>query len=334
MQQNTHKLISVIIPIFNEYEGIPFLVESLNEFFRENRNLNAEVIFVNDGSRDHSVERLVSMDHKSYKAKVISFSRNFGSHAALRAGISHASGDYICFNYADLQDPLELIIRMKEQMEQGNDIVWAQRESTKVPWGEKMFSKFYASLMKKFAFKNFPEKGFDIVMFNKKVAAEVNKNVEANSSIFLQILGMGFRQTSITYKKRERKTGVSKWTLSKKIKLFIDSFVAFSYAPIRFVTIVGILFFFIGCLWAVYIIVRKLVFDDLAAGWPAMLSILMIGFGITNISLGIIAEYLWRTLDASRKRQVFIIDEIRDLNRAEEISMVNKIDQLKEVTQS
>jgi len=334
MQQNTHKLISVIIPIFNEYEGIPFLVESLNEFFREHRNLNAEVIFVNDGSRDHSVERLVSMDHKSYKAKVISFSRNFGSHAALRAGISHASGDFICFNYADLQDPLDLIVRMKELMEQENDIVWAQRESTKVPWGEKMFSKFYASLMKKFAFKNFPEKGFDIVMFNKKVAAEVNKNVEANSSIFLQILGMGFRQTNITYKKRERKTGVSKWTLSKKIKLFIDSFVAFSYAPIRFVTIVGILFFFIGCLWAVYIIVRKLVFDDLAAGWPAMLSILMIGFGITNISLGIIAEYLWRTLDASRKRQVFIIDEIRDLNRTDEISMVNKIDQLKEVTQS
>ena len=315
MQENTNKLITVIIPIFNEYEGIPFLVESLNEFFRQNSNLNAEVIFVNDGSRDNSVDRLVSLKHETYKAKVISFSRNFGSHAALRAGISHASGEYICFNYADLQDPLELIIQMKDLMDQGNDIIWAQRESTKVPWGEKMFSKFYARLMQKFAFKNFPEKGFDIVMFNKKVAAEVNRNVEANSSIFLQILGMGFRQTNITYRKRERKTGVSKWTMSKKIKLFIDSFVAFSYAPIRFVTIVGIAFFFVGILWAVYIIVRKLVFDDLAAGWPAMMSILMIGFGITNISLGIIAEYLWRTLDASRKRQVFIIDDIKELSK-------------------
>jgi dolichol-phosphate mannosyltransferase len=272
------------------------------------------------------------MSHKTYKAKVISFSRNFGSHAALRAGISHASGDYICFNYADLQDPLELVIQMKELMEQGNDIVWAQRESTKVPWGEKMFSKFYARLMQKFAFKNFPEKGFDIVMFNKKVAAEVNKNVEANSSIFLQILGMGFRQTSITYKKRERKTGVSKWTISKKIKLFIDSFVAFSYAPIRFVTIVGIAFFFIGCLWTLYIVIRKLFFHDLAAGWPALMSILMIGFGITNISLGIIAEYLWRTLDASRKRQVFIIDDIKELNRTEDIKQLNKVDDLKQVS--
>jgi dolichol-phosphate mannosyltransferase len=333
MARNSNKLITVIIPIFNEYEGIPFLVDSLNEFFEQNSDLNAEVIFVNDGSKDNSVERLTSMSHRTYKAKVISFSRNFGSHAALRAGISHASGEYICFNYADLQDPLDLIIRMKAMMEEGDDIVWAQRESTKVPWGEKMFSKFYASLMKKFAFKNFPEKGFDIVMFNKKVAAEVNKNVEANSSIFLQILGMGFKQTSITYKKRERKTGVSKWTLSKKIKLFIDSFVAFSYAPIRFVTVVGISFFFIGCLWTAYIIVRKIFFHDLAAGWPALMSILMIGFGITNISLGIIAEYLWRTLDASRKRQVFIIDEIKDLNRQDATKQLNGVETIKEISQ-
>jgi dolichol-phosphate mannosyltransferase len=315
MQENNNKLVTVIIPIFNEYEGIPFLVDSLNEFFGQNKHLNAEVIFVNDGSKDGSVERLKSMNHSNYKAKIISFSRNFGSHAALRAGISHASGDYICFNYADLQDPLELINRMKELMDGGNDIVWAQRESTKVSFGEKMFSKFYAYLMKKFAFKNFPEKGFDIVMFNKKVAAEVNKNVEANSSIFLQILGMGFKQTNITYKKRERQTGVSKWTLAKKIKLFIDSFVAFSYAPIRFVTIVGFIFFFIGMAWTGYIVVRKIFFQDLAAGWPALMSILMIGFGITNISLGIIAEYLWRTLDASRKRQVFIIDEVTDMSK-------------------
>ncbi|HET6996617.1 MAG TPA: glycosyltransferase, partial [Chitinophagaceae bacterium] len=307
--------ITVVIPIFNEYEGIPFLVDSLNEFFGQNNQLNAEVIFVNDGSRDNSVERLSSMPHKTYKARVISFSRNFGSHAALRAGISHASGDYICFNYADLQDPLELVIRMKDLMDQSNDIVWAQRESTKVPWGEKMFSKFYASLMKKFAFKNFPEKGFDIVMFNKKVAVEVNKNVEANSSIFLQILGMGFRQTNITYKKRERQTGVSKWTISKKVKLFIDSFVAFSYAPIRFVTIIGILFFIAGFIWTAYIVIRKVFFPyPYSAGWPAMMSLLSLGFGITNISLGIIAEYLWRTLDASRKRQVFIIDNIKELN--------------------
>jgi polyisoprenyl-phosphate glycosyltransferase len=313
MHELNNRYVSVIIPIYNEYEGIPFLVENLNAFFSGHPNLRAEVIFVNDGSKDGSVERLVEMNHVTYKAKVISLSRNFGSHAALRAGISIATGELVCFNYADLQDPLELILQMEEKTKEGYEIIWAHRESTKVSLREKTFSSIYAYLMKKFAFNNFPEKGFDIVMFNEKVVEQVKNNVEANSSIFLQILGMGFRQASISYKKRERKTGVSKWTMSKKIKLFIDSFVAFSYAPIRMVTIIGISMFFIGSLWTIYIIARKLLFNDLASGWPALMSILTIGFGITNISLGIIAEYLWRTLDASRKRPVFIIDKIVEL---------------------
>jgi polyisoprenyl-phosphate glycosyltransferase len=313
MLESNKFYISVIIPIYNEYEGIPFLIENLGSFFGENPQLNAEVIFVNDGSRDHSAERLQELAHENYSAKIISLSRNFGSHAALRAGISIASGEWVCFNYADLQDPLELILQMESKTREGKDIIWAHRESTKVSMREKAFSATYAYLMKKFAFSNFPEKGFDIVMFNKKVADQVKSNVEANSSIFLQILGMGFRQASISYKKRERKTGVSKWTISKKIKLFIDSFVAFSYAPIRMVTIIGFIMFFAGMLWTIYIITRKLIFHDLASGWPALMSILTIGFGITNISLGIIAEYLWRTLDASRKRPVFIIDKIVEL---------------------
>ncbi|MDB5119079.1 MAG: glycosyl transferase family 2 [Sphingobacteriales bacterium] len=318
MFETAQKLITVIIPIFNEYAGIPFLVKSLNRFFKENADFKGEVIFVNDGSTDQSANLLTEIVHETYGAKVINLSRNFGSHAALRAGVAHASGDYICFNYADLQDPLELITIMIVKMEQGNGIVWAQRETGSISVIERIFSTSYAYLMKKFAFDNFPDKGFDIVMFDKKVAKELVRNVEANSSIFLQILGLGFRQTSITYKKRDRQTGKSKWTLSKKIKLFVDSFVAFSFAPIRLVSIIGILFFLLGLAWTGYIVFRKLFFDDLASGWPALVSILMLGFGITNIALGIIAEYLWRTLDASRKRPVYIIDELISLNKGDE----------------
>jgi len=314
MYETEKTALSLIIPIFNEYEGIPFLVTSLNDFFAKNDQLEAEVIFVNDGSTDKSLTRLTEISHLTYSAKVISFSRNFGSHAALRAGMAHASGGVMCFNYADLQDPLELIVAMLSKITDGNDIVWAQRESSSASIAEKLFSKTYALLMRRFALKNFPEKGFDIVMFNKKVANEVNLNIEANSSIFLQILGLGFRQASITYKKSERLIGLSKWSLSKKVKLFIDSFVAFSFAPIRLVSIVGLLLFILGMFWTIYIIYRKIVFNDLASGWPAILSILMVGFGITNISLGVIAEYLWRTLDVSRKRPVFVIDDVVELS--------------------
>ncbi len=319
MLKKTKYSLTLIIPIFNEYEGIPFLVESLNRFFVHYPEMSVEVIFVNDGSKDDSLQRLLNTKHTSYDAKVISLSKNFGSHAALRAGILHASGELVCFNYADLQDPLELIPRMKKIIESGHDIVWAHRNSTKISFMEKAFSGAYAYLMKKFAFPDFPEKGFDIVMFNYKVRDKVNENVEANSSVFLQILGMGFRQTAISYDKKERRIGKSKWTVSKKIKLLIDSFVAFSFAPIRLVSIIGIAFFILGFLWSMYIVFRKIVFNDLASGWPALLSILMIGFGTTNISLGIIAEYLWRTLDASRKRPVFIIDEVLEISKETEL---------------
>ncbi|MCA6436340.1 MAG: glycosyltransferase [Bacteroidota bacterium] len=305
--------ISIIIPFLNEADNVEGLVSALNQYFASKQNYHTEVILVNDGSTDDSVQKFSKATFTNIDAKLISLSKNFGSHAALRAGILNATGDFICFMYADLQDPLELIDRLYENLTKLNDIVWATREATNNGLVEKSFSSMYAYLMKKYAVKSFPDKGFDIVMFNKKVQQQLNNNIEANSSIFLQILTLGYKQTSIYYQKQERKKGKSKWTLSKKIKLFIDSFVAFSYAPIRFVTVVGILLFIIGFLFSAYLIIRRLVANDLASGWPLLGSLICLGFGITNISLGIIAEYLWRTLDASRKRPVFVIDQIIDL---------------------
>ncbi|MCP2045737.1 glycosyltransferase [Pontibacter sp. HSC-36F09] len=303
--------VSVIIPVFNEAENIDHLVFELNSYFQQVTKYDTEIIFVNDGSSDETMEKLKSAPHLSYTYKIISFSRNFGSHAALRAGINRANGDYITFMYADLQDPLSLVSQLYDEMEsKGVDITWAFRNSTAVARAEQLFSSAYATLMRRYAVPNFPKKGFDVVMFSRKVKGCLDNNVENNSSIFIQILSLGFKQTGITYDKRARLLGKSKWTISKKIKLLIDSFVAFSFAPIRLVSFIGIVFFLLGIFWSGYIIFRKIMFDDLASGWPALLSILMVGFGITNISLGIIAEYLWRTLDASRKRPVFVIDEI------------------------
>lgn len=310
--------ISVIIPFLNEQENIPLLVDTLDEFFKNITSFKAEVIFVDDGSSDSSVAILKSKKHFHFKSKLISFSKNFGSHAALRAGILNATGDYITFMYADLQDPLSLITSMHTAITADNrDIIWATRKSTENGAFESAFSKLYANLMKKYVAASYPAKGFDIVMFSKKVAVLLNDNIENNSSIFLQILTLGFKQDFIFYDKQPRKNGKSKWTLSKKIKLFVDSFVAFSYAPIRFVTIVGVLLFITGVLFSAYLVFRKFVYNDLESGWPMLISILMLGFGITNISLGIIAEYLWRTLDSARKRPVFIIDTITELTTNE-----------------
>jgi glycosyltransferase involved in cell wall biosynthesis len=308
--------VSIIIPFLNEEENIVSLVETLSDYFEKEIHFEAEVIFVNDGSTDNSKNILVEQYHKNYSSKIISFSKNFGSHAALRAGIQNATGDYVTFMYADLQDPIQLISQLYDKIEkENNEIVWATRNSTNNSFFESSFSKFYSSLMKKYVSSSYPEKGFDVVMFSKKVAMVINQNIESNSSIFLQILTVGFNQDFIFYDKLPREKGISKWTLSKKIKLFIDSFIAFSYAPIRFVTIIGITLFFFGIGFSLFLIIRKLFYDDLVSGWPMLISILTIGFGITNISLGIIAEYLWRTFDSARKRPVFVIDDIIDLKK-------------------
>ncbi len=305
--------LSLIIPLYNEADNVSRLVTSLNAFFQENTLFKTEIIFVNDGSSDDTLLQLKQQIFLNYSVKIISFSKNFGSHAALRAGILQATSEYITFTYADLQDPLELIVQLYTKANAEIDIVWAIRANTRNTLFDTLFSRAYAKLMQKYAFPDFPEKGFDIVLFNSKIKHELDKNIESNSNIFLQILGMGFRQDTIYYDKQERKIGKSKWTISKKVKLLIDSFVAFSYAPIRFVSFTGILFFIFGILWTIYIVSRKLLYNDVASGWPMLTSILLLGFGITNIGLGIIAEYLWRTLDASRKRPVFIIDQIIDL---------------------
>jgi glycosyltransferase involved in cell wall biosynthesis len=307
-------LISIIIPFYNEEENIPQLILGLNDYFFIEKEINAEIILVDDGSDDKSVEILKRQLVLGYNIKLIRLSQNFGSHAALRAGLLHTTGNFAMFLPADLQDPLFLVRKMYDKVKEGYEIVLAHRLSVSVSFYEKVFSKLYAFLMKKFVSKNFPDNGYDIAFFSRKVINILNQNIEANSSLMLQILTMGFPQGQIGYEKEARNAGKSKWTLSKKIKLLVDSFVAFSYTPIRLVTYVGILFFITGIGWTFYITLRKILVDDLVLGWAMLTSILLLGFGLTNISLGIIAEYLWRTLDASRKRPVFIIDEIVELN--------------------
>ena len=306
--------ISLIFPIFNEAENIRYLIPQLNLFFLGMEGIKAEVLFVDDGSSDDSVNVINQSKHEFYSAKIIKLARNSGSHSAVRAGIYYASGKWISILAADLQDPLTLISDMFHQCFNGYDIVVAQRRTIKTDLSTRLFSKFYSILMRKYAIKDYPKKGADVVMFSSKVKEILNMNIESNSNFILQILSFGYRKYFLEYDKEKRKHGESKWTLSKKVKLLIDSFVAFSFFPIRMVSFCGIIMFLFGLSWTIYLVIRTLIFNDLAQGWPTMVSLLMLGFGITNIALGIIAEYLWRTLDASRKRPVFIVDEIIEIN--------------------
>lgn len=303
--------VSIIIPFLNEKDGIHVLLDSINDYHTK-RKFDFEIIFVDDGSTDGTGDILKNTVF-AYPTKLLTLSKNFGAHAAVRAGFVNSESSYATCLPADLQISFDTVERLYEAALEGNDSVYGVREVNEIGFVEKTFSRFYASMMRKYVNADFPYKGLETVLISAKVKKTLNANIESNSSFILQILSMGYKHRFVNIEKTSRQIGKSKWTLGKKVKLFIDSFVAFSYAPVRLVTVIGIFLFILGLACSAYIIIRKLVFNDLVMGWPTLISILLTGFGVTNISLGIIAEYLWRTLDSSRNRPVFIIDEIVEL---------------------
>jgi dolichol-phosphate mannosyltransferase len=302
--------VSIVIPLYNEEKSLPLLIDELNRSLASEKDIDFEVIFVDDGSEDRSFEVLKESTISGYTAKLVKLSRNYGSHLALRAGIFYATHDIVTFKYADLQETVQTILDLYHKLSEGFDIVWGLRKYTNLNFVQRMSSLAFAFLIKTFVMPNFPKKGVDLVIFNKKVKDLLNKNIEKNSSVFLQILSFGLKQGFCYYKKGERAFGKSRWTLSKKIKLTIDVIANFSYKPIRFISMLGIILSFVGFLWLSYVVYRKLFIGDLSVGWATLNGILLIGFGVTNISLGIIAEYLWRTLDATRRRPPFIVEEL------------------------
>lgn len=301
----------------NEEDGILTFCKAIDSYAAA-LAFPLELVFVDDGSTDGTAERLRHyLFHNVRSVRLIMLSHNFGSHAALRAGITQASYDIVTWMSADLQEPLEMLPRSYEKIREGYDAVYIEKKSVGVSGVERGFSKVYSALMRKYAVKNYSSGGTSVIVFNKKIKDLLNRNIESNSSIMLQIIDAGFRFCTLSLDFGERKVGASKWTLAKKIKLFIDSFVSFSFMPIRLVSIIGIIVFAIGLLIGIVTIVGFLLHSGAPLGYSTLASMIALGFGITNISLGIIAEYLWRTYDAARGRPVFIISQVTELNDAE-----------------
>lgn len=304
--------ITIIIPLFNEKDNIEMLYVCLKELKSKIRPLHMGIIFIDDGSTDGSLDILKQIAKQDNDTSIISFSRNFGSHAAILAGLRHAGGDAAVILSADLQDPPEIVEKMILQWQNGSNIVWAVRESRKEPFFIKIFSAAYAHLMRKFALSNYPREGVDFCLVDRKVCQFISTQEEKNTNLFGLILWSGYTQSFVSYKREERKKGISKWTFRKKQKLFIDSFVSFSFFPLRLVTYIGFIFSVIALMYIIHLIYNY--FKGLPVqGWTTLATLLSGGFAFLFIMLGIMGEYLWRTLDEARKRPSFIIKELVNL---------------------
>lgn len=313
---------SIIVPFYNEEEGISLFCKTIDEY-ASGVFFEIQLIFVDDGSADNSCEKLNKYSFKNIgNIKLIRLAKNCGSHAAIRAGLLHADFNICTWMGCDLQEPLEFLEKSYQIIKTGYDAVYVEKKTVQVGWGNRLFSKCYSHLMRKYAVKSYSSGGISNIVFNDKIKDYINNNIESNSSIMLQIMDVGYKYQTISLDYHERSAGKSKWTLKKKIKLFIDSFVSFSFMPIRLVSIFGILMFVAGVSFGIYEIIYKLTNPELPVpGYVTLAILISVGFGITNIGLGIIAEYLWRTYDAARRRPEFVISDMLNLQQKEEEKM-------------
>ncbi len=310
------KKISIVIPVYYNQDNLLPLYADLKEKVLTKLETDYELIFVDDGSKDRSFEVMQDLAKVDNKIKTIKLSRNFGEHSAILAGLSQCTGDCAVRKAADLQEPSEVILDMLKKYNEGNKVVLAVRADREEPITQKAFSNLYAFLMRKLALHNMPKGGFDTFLIDRQVIDVLVNMQESNTSLMSQILWAGFETATVPYVRKKREIGKSKWTLSKKIKLVYDSLLSFSYFPIKLITTVGFFSFFISIILLLVIVYKRITGIIDVEGYTSIIMIMLMGFGIIMLSIGVIGEYLWRTYDAARNRPPYIIEKgVKDENK-------------------
>lgn len=300
--------VSILSAFFNERQNLPVLRQRLSAVV-ERLDCTAEFVLIDDHSNDGSSELVKQWLQEDPRVRYIRLSRNCGSHAAYSAGLAHCSGECAVLLAADLQDPPEAIPTLLEHWRSGFDVVWAARSQRQSEsWRTKLFAGVYYRLMRRFALPEMPAKGADFLLMDRKVIDAYNAVPEKNTSFLAMILWLGFRQTSIEYVKEARHAGQSKWSLSKKLKLFVDSFVSFSYAPIRLMSLAGAAISVLGFLYALFVVFNALRGHPVE-GWSSLMVVVLILGGFQLLMLGVLGEYLWRAFDEARGRPRYVIEE-------------------------
>ena len=295
-------MISLITPAFNEGSNLPMLHERLTSVFRQ---LDWEWIIVDDHSRDNTfevIERLVAIDPR---VRGIRLAYNSGSHLAFTCGLRHASGEVAALMVADLQDPPELLIQMLERWRSGVQVVWAVRRHQP---GDGSGTQLYYWIMRNLVgMTDMPATGADFFLVDRVVIDAFLAAADRHVSIFALMMWLGFRREFIQYDKQPRTRGRSGWTLAKKLKLVVDSIVGFSDFPIWWLTYAGVAALVVALVPAVVAVVA---YSGLNAALLLMAALVIGLFGCHLIALGILGHYVWRGLDAARKRPLYSIEAV------------------------
>ncbi|MDD7208533.1 MAG: glycosyltransferase family 2 protein [Lachnospiraceae bacterium] len=308
------KKISLIVPCFNEEESLPFFFEEAVRVLNELPAYDSEMLFVNDGSSDKTLQVLKELSGKDERVKYLSFSRNFGKEAAMYAGFCNASGDYVAVMDADLQDPPSLLPRMLDILESGEyDSVATRRVSRKgEPPIRSFFARMFYKIINRISDADVVDGARDFRLMKRDMVDAIVKMSEYNrfsKGIFGWI---GFRTYWLPYENVERVAGETKWSFWKLFKYSLEGIVNFSQMPLTLASWMGIIFTAISFIMLLFVVVRKIVFGDPVAGWASLVCIVVFLGGIQLFCLGIMGQYQAKTYLETKKRPHFIISETNE----------------------
>lgn len=300
-------MISVVTPAFRESENLPRLYERLAKTLS---NTDWEWIVVDDHSPDDTFGVVTQFARADRRVRGVRLARNFGSHAAILCGMERARGTAIAVLAADLEDPPEILPSLIEPWEHGWQVVWGVRSGARGGSPPARASSWmYHTIMRRLAgIQHLPHTGADCFLVDRVAADALLRFGEHHNDLFVLLAWLGFRQTSVSYEKGDRASGRSGWTMGKKIDLLVDSVSAFSYKPIRCMSVAGGLTALVGFLWACEVVVTALMGHPPAGFSSVMVAVLLLG-GIQMLMVGILGEYVWRALDEARRRPRYVIEE-------------------------
>lgn len=309
---------SIIVPMYNEEAVIEETYKRLREVM-DRPGEPYELVFVNDGSRDRTVEIVERLCAEDGRVRLVNFSRNFGHQIAITAGMDYAEGQAIVVIDADLQDPPEVILRMIDMWKQGYDVVYGKRLKRK---GETAFKKLTAlmfyRLLRSMTNVDIPVDTGDFRLVDRKVADVLRGLKEKNRFVRGLVSWVGFRQTSVEYVREERWAGETKYPLKKMIRFAMDGITSFSHKPLRIATYLGFTLSGVSFVYLLIVLFQAIFTDTTEAGWPSIVAINLFFNGIMLILLGIIGEYVGRIYDESKDRPLYIVREVRGFERERE----------------
>jgi dolichol-phosphate mannosyltransferase len=304
------ELLSIIIPVYSEEEVIDECYRRVKAMLNTLRDIDHEIIFINDGSTDNTLHKLKSICRKDKKVKITSFSKNFGHQVAVTAGLKKSRGDMIAIMDADLQDPPELIPKMIEKLKEGYDLVYGKRKKREDKKVKKFIAAFYYRILEKMSETRIPVDTSDFALLNRKVVNALNKMEERNRYLRGLRAWVGFNQTNFDFDRDARFAGETKYPFLKSLKLGIDGIISFSKKPLKIATYTGILAIFSAVSITIYALISKLFFGVATAkGWTSLIIIVVFFGGLQLITLGILGEYLGRIYDEVKKRPLYFVDE-------------------------